>query len=67
MFMFYRYQLLVDTVDNIVTQSTIMREHLGMQAKDVEMPDTDQSEFKIHNFLKPLLYSLATLCLSSHV
>ncbi|XP_033624300.1 MYCBP-associated protein-like isoform X2 [Asterias rubens] len=36
------YQLLVDTVDNIVTQSTIIRENLGMQPKEVETPDTDQ-------------------------
>ncbi|XP_022092227.1 MYCBP-associated protein-like [Acanthaster planci] len=36
------YQLLIKAVDNIVTQASLIRDHLGLPTKDVEMPDTDQ-------------------------
>ncbi|XP_038078337.1 MYCBP-associated protein-like [Patiria miniata] len=36
------YQLLIEAADNIVTLSSVIRDHLGLPTKDVEMPDTDQ-------------------------
>ena len=38
--------MMVETVDNIVSQAAVLRDHMGMPEKDVPMPDTEQSESK---------------------
>ncbi len=41
-----RYQMMTETVDNIVSQAAVLRNHLGMPEKDVPMPETEASESK---------------------
>lgn len=36
------YQMMMETVDNIVSQGSVLRDHMGMPDKDVQMPDTEQ-------------------------
>ncbi|XP_072032494.1 MYCBP-associated protein-like isoform X2 [Amphiura filiformis] len=35
------YQMMAETVDNIVSQAAVLRDHLGMPEKDVPMPETE--------------------------